>query len=206
VTRIESLLPSTLRFAEALLMVSVAKQFEYYPNMKKNSRSIQGESYLIVIRRFSLKEFLLTVAYFAFLIFFLPLQYDNIKARTFLYPIIWMSAAFVVYETFFKRSQERLAILKVGRVIAFFLILYFFRGLIPFCAWINHGTLYVNKKDQSITITIKTFECMMTEGDPDLFEERKITQHLKWVTDFNAKTIDTTKWQKVPFMSSFDKE
>jgi hypothetical protein len=170
-------------------------------NMRKNSRSVEGESYLIVVRMFSLKEFLLTAAYFAFLIFFLPLQYDNIKARTFLYPIIWWSAAFVVYETFFKRSQERPAILKVGGVLAFCLILNFLFGLLPFCGWMNYGTVYVSKKDQSTTITVKSYECLMTEGEPEYFEERKITQHLKWVTDFNAKVIDTTKWQRVPFSS-----
>src|SRR5580692_5655328 len=75
--------------------------------MKKNSRSVQGESYLIVVRRFSYAEFLLTAAYFAILIFFLPLQYDNIKARTFLYPVIWWRGAGILFNSlFFDRAAS----------------------------------------------------------------------------------------------------
>jgi len=44
---------------------------------------------------------------------------------------------------------------------------------------------------------MKTYECLMTEGDPELFEERTIINHIKWVTPFEENPIDTTKWQRV---------
>jgi hypothetical protein len=165
--------------------------------MKIGTSSAQGNSYLIVRRKFKLKELLIALAYFLLLFSLLPLEYDNIRARTFVYPLIYVSAAYVLYKALFERSSEKYAIGLVGGIIAFFFIIYYFLRLIGFCAWSDFGILYVNRNDKSDKIIMRGYGCFLTDTDTQLFEEREITKHLKWVTNFDEKPINTTKWQKV---------
>ena len=156
------------------------------------------------VRKFSVKEVIATLISFLLLFLFLPLEYDNIKAKTFIYPIIWISMGYIVFKAFPKKSLTKSSLLMSLGVIG---LLYIFTHVIGFCAWIKHGTLYINKRDKSIRIICRTYDCLGTAEDCQLFEERRISQHIKWVTSFDKKPIDTSKWQSVPFMSSeFDRE
>jgi hypothetical protein len=173
--------------------------------MNKNSQSGSENSKPATIRKFSLKELLTSILFLSLLFFLLPLEYDNIKAKTFLYPIIWTSFAFIIYKTFPVKSLMRTILFSMGAIIYLVFALSFIINLTGFCAWINHGTLYVNKRNPSARIISRGYGCFLTDDDRQLFEERRITLHIKWVTDFSEAPIDTTKWKAVPFMSDLDR-
>jgi len=56
--------------------------------MKRNIDPVAGQTYLIALKRFSLKESILVAAYFFLLFSLLHLQYDEIRLWVFLYPVI----------------------------------------------------------------------------------------------------------------------
>jgi hypothetical protein len=172
--------------------------------MTKNSLPASQNSKKASIRKFSLKEVLVSILVLSLLFFLLPLEYDNIKAKTFLYPIIWTSFAFIMYKTFPVKSLMRTILFSIGAIIYVVFALSFIINLTGFCAWINHGTLYVNKRNPSVRIISRGYGCFLTDDDGQLFEERRFTPHIKWVTDFSETPIDTTKWKAVPFMSELD--
>lgn len=150
------------------------------------------------VRKFSVKEVSIALISLLVLLLLLPLEYDNLKAKAFIYPIIWVSAGYIVVRAFPRKSITKSSLLLSLGIIVFFQI---FIQVIGFCAWAKHGTLYINKRDKSIRIICRTYDCLGTAEGCRLFEERRITQHIKWVTSFDEKPIDTTKWQDVPFMS-----
>jgi hypothetical protein len=172
--------------------------------MKKNEPIAGDNVSPISARKFSLKKVLAALISFLVLFIFLPLEYDNIKAKTFIYPIMWISLGYIVFKAFPGKSFTKRILLMLLGVIGLF---YTFTQVIGFCAWINHGTLYINKRDKSISITCRTYDCVGTDEGCRLFELRRITEHLQWVTSFDEKPIDTTKWQSVPLTSyEFDRE
>jgi hypothetical protein len=165
--------------------------------MKKTRRSSEGETYLIVLRRFSLIELVAVAAYFIMLVVFSHLQYYNFRARTIVYPLIWLSVAFVIYKTLFERSRERRGILQLGAIIGFFVLLYALIPLTGFCRYIDYGTSFVNEKDSTITIRSRGYSCFMTDADVDYVLERKLTAHLTWISDLNIQHLDPASWQKI---------
>jgi hypothetical protein len=171
--------------------------------MKKNEPIVSGNASPISVRKFSLNKVLAALIFSLVLFIFLPLEYDNIKAKTFIYPIMWISLGYIVFKAFPGKSYTQRILLMLLGIIGLF---YTFTHVIGFCGWIKHGTLYVNKRDKSIRIICRTYDCLGTAEGCRLFEQRIITEHIKWVTNFDEKPIDTT-WQSVPFMSNeFDGE
>jgi hypothetical protein len=166
--------------------------------MKKDSNSLLRTWRTTPVRRFSRTEIVVASLFFFLLFFLLPLKYDNIKAKTFLYPIIWISSAFVVYRTFPKPSELRTFIFTIGGGLCFLYALLNIPNLIGFCALRDHGTLYINRKDPSRRIIMTGYSCFLTDDDIQLYQERTITEHIKWVTSFDEKPVDTTKWQFHP--------
>jgi hypothetical protein len=166
--------------------------------MKKDNNSLLRTWRTTPIRRFSRTEIVVALLLLFLLFFFLPLEYDDIKAKTFLYPMILISIAFVVYKTFPDPSELRTFVFSIGGGAYLLCALLYIPNLIGFCASRDHGTLYVNKKDPSRRITMTGYSCFLTDEDTQLYEERTITQHIKWVTSFDEKPVDTTKWQFHP--------
>lgn len=162
--------------------------------MKKDRQAARRRSYTIVVRRSNWKEIVAVVIYFSTLIFLLPLKYDNTRAKTFLYPLIWVSVGFALYKALFERSREKLAIQKIGAVGVFLIFLYYFIQFIGFCGWSDQGVIYTNKKDPSLEITARAYSCMLTDDDAEFYKERKLSKHLKWATPLDEK-IDTAIWQ-----------
>lgn len=157
-------------------------------------------------RKFSRLEFILAALYFATLFFLRPFEYGIIKASTLITPVIWTSAGFVLYKTFFDRARDRRAIVPFAQIACVLTFISFGWAIIPFCGWQHYGTMYINKKDRSVTLRLRSYECLMTAGDGDLFEVRQITDHLTRVTEFHEKQVDTTKWEEVPFWSPLHKD
>ena len=166
--------------------------------MKKGNNSILSAWRTTPVKRYSRKEIVVASLFFFLLFFFLPLKYDNIKAKTFLYPIIWICSAFVVHRAFPKPSDLRTFVFTIGGGACFLYVLLHIPNLIGFCGSRDHGTLYVNRMDPSRKITMTAYSCFLTDDDIQLYEERSITQHIKWVTSFDEKPVDTTKWQFHP--------
>jgi hypothetical protein len=150
------------------------------------------------VRKFSVKEVVATFVVLLVLFISLPLEYDNIKAKTFIYPIMWIGVSYIVFRAFPENSQTRsISLIFLGIIGLFYTITH----IVGFCGWSKHGTLYINKRDKSIRIICRTYDCLGTAEGCRLFEVRRITDHIKWVTSFDEKPIDTSKWQDVPFMS-----
>jgi hypothetical protein len=111
--------------------------------MQRNSHYREGETYLIVPRRFKFIEFVWVVVYFVILFLFSHLQYYNFRLRSVIYPLMWLSAAFVLYKALFERSRERRGILQLGGIIGFFVLLYYLIPLTGFCRYTDYGSSYV---------------------------------------------------------------
>ena len=172
--------------------------------MKKDNNSLIWRT--TPVRKFSRAEISVGLLYFFLLFFFLPLEYDDMKARTFLTPIIWISIAFVIYRIFPKPSRLRTLVFSIGGGIYFLCAVIYIPILFGFCTSSDHGALYVNRKDPSRRITMTGYGCFLTDENTQLHEERSITQHIKWVTSFDKKQVDTTEWQSVPFMFRNDRQ
>lgn len=167
--------------------------------MKENKPLAGGNLPPVFARKFSVKEVLAALIFFILLFASLPMEYDDIKARTFIYPIMWIGAGYIVFKIFPKKSLTKSSLLIALGIVGLFYILTQVTG---FCAWGHHGTLYVNKKDKSIKIICRTYDCFGTAEGCRLFKERRLTQHIKWVTSLDENPVDTTKWQSVSLMSS----
>lgn len=134
------------------------------------------------------------------LVISLPLEYDNIRAKTFIYPLMWIGAVYIVFKAFPKKLLVARSLLLVFLgLVGFFVIL---PRVVGFCGWTHHGTLYVKKGDRSVRIICRTFDCFMTAEGCQRFKERRITEHIKWVTSFDEKTVDSTIWESVSSMST----
>jgi len=139
------------------------------------------------------------VKLFVLLFLLFHLEYDTIKAKTFLSPLFWISVAFFLIKKLKKKSTLRSIVFLVGGIVYFFIALNFLLDLTGFCAWGHSNILYINKSDRSIKLDCRSYECFMTSGDCELYEVKNITNHLKLVTKFNEKQVDTAKWDKIPF-------
>jgi|GEM_PF-2881700 hypothetical protein len=166
--------------------------------MKKSDNSLLRTWRTSPIRKFSRTEIVVALLFLFLLFLFLPLEYDDVEAKTFLYPMIWISIAFIVYKTFPTPSELRTFVFSVGGVAYFLYALSYIPNLIGFCAFRDHGILYINRKDPSRRIKMTGYSCFLTDEDTQLYEERSITKHIKWVKSFDEKPVDTTQWQFHP--------
>jgi len=151
------------------------------------------------MEKFTLKEILGWVSFFILLFALLHLEYDTIKVKTFIYPLFWISIAYILIKKYRRKSTLRRIIFLLGGVLYFFIALNILADLTGFCAWGHSNVLYINKSDKSTKIACRSYECFMTSDNCELYEVKNITTHLKWVTKFNENPIDTTRWEKVPF-------
>jgi hypothetical protein len=122
-----------------------------------------------------------------------PLQVGNASVKIFIDPLIWFSIVVIVFKKLPKEPFRPIAV--IMSIILF--INFSCTHIIGFCGLISHGTSYIDKKDRSHRIVIKTYDCFLAAGDPEYFEERTIINNIKWVTQFKENPIDTTKWQHV---------
>lgn len=152
------------------------------------------------VKEYSLKNIVAVLITLLVLLLLLPLEYDNIRAKSFIYPLMWIGAVYLVFKAFPKKHYvtRNLLLIFLG-LFGFFVIL---PRVIGFCGWTHHGTLYVKKGDKSIRLVCRSYECYMTDGPCQLFKERRITKHLKWVTSFGEESVDKTIWEEVSSMST----
>lgn len=143
------------------------------------------------------KKIIIVAIVISCLFFLTEIEYDNFKLSPIVYPLIWISIPFILKyflpESSLKISHVLIASLVYTAIISFYL---FFS---VFCAWSKDLLLYKNKKDKSTLIVCRTYDCYGTAEDCRLFNVKKLTSHIKWVTKFKEEIVDSTKWDKIPF-------
>jgi len=130
-----------------------------------------------------------------------PLEIDGFKLKTPVYSILWLSLPVIIYHMFPANGGIMGNIVGViGTVVYVFITLVLgFIFLSGFCAWVNQSTRYISQKDSSVKIIQRGYACYGTDDDKYLFKQRKLTKHIKWVTEFNETRIDTLVWKEAPY-------
>ena len=132
------------------------------------------------------------------LLLILPLEYDNYKAITFLYPILWVIIPLYVYGILRRRNNAIInAFVFAGALFYFVFTLTFGLAYVSgFCAWGYETTLYINKQNSSVSIVERGYSCYGTDVDFYYFKVYKLTNHIKWLKECSGKEIDTLNWKK----------
>ena len=128
------------------------------------------------------------------------MEYDTIKFSRFVYPLIWISFPFILKYLSLNSSFRITHILIASVVYIVILCFSFLFGV--FCAWSSDGILYKNKKDKSILIVCRRYDCYGTAEDCRLYKVKKLTEHLKWVKKFQEEKVDKIKWDFVSYGTS----
>jgi hypothetical protein len=128
------------------------------------------------------------------------LEYDHFRLSKIVYVIIWIIVPLLIGKYFPKKKSVINYILVTVVVITY--LATFLVGLVMitgFCNYGNQETWYVNKNNKSVKIIKRNYACFETDNDTELFKERKLTNHISWVTGFNENPIDTSVWLKVDY-------
>jgi len=150
------------------------------------------------MQRSILKKILFLVAGIAIVFLLLPFEYDNHRAKTLLYPLIWISIPIIIYKFIsIKNRITKYILAAIGSLIYLLFSIVFWLVILGFCAWGNEYKLYVNKHDSSVSIINRGYSCFETDDDYYCFKERKLTDHLKYVTDFDKTKVDTSEWKSI---------
>jgi hypothetical protein len=153
------------------------------------------------MKRFTVRQFFIVLTFVAILICLLPLEYDNFKLKTVIYPFVWTSIAVIILKVLPRHNSLLKVIFVIFGAIVYLLLtgLFVFGSLI--CSWTDNGTFYISKSDKSVKLICRTYDCVGTVDNCKLYKEKYLTKHIKWITEFNDKPIDTTKWREVSFNS-----
>jgi hypothetical protein len=144
-----------------------------------------------------LRNVLILIVYFTILLLLLPLHYYNISAWPVIFSVICISIVWVLHEAF-GRSPDKDTVHVVAGLAILYIGFHCLFKLSCFCAWRDFGTEYVSRTDKSDTLVLEGYSCFLTDTDAQLYEVRKITEHLKWVMPYYKKQIDETRWQPAP--------
>ena len=145
------------------------------------------------MNRRKLRNALAITAYLAALLLLMPLSYYDISAWLFLFPVFCLSVVLILYKAF-PKTREKASTVAISGIVMFALAIHYLIRITHFCAWRDFGTLYVNRNDPADTLVLKGFSCFLTDDDTQLFEERKLTEHLTWTIPYYKKPIDNPVW------------
>lgn len=149
------------------------------------------------MKKFKLAKIITGIACAIILYVLTFFEYYDFKFKALIYPLLWISIPFIISLILPKtKSKLKTVFIIVGSIPYFFLTAFFCLRIL-LCGWTDGGTYYVNKKDKSISIVSRRFGCYGTDEDNVLFKKQKITAHLKWLTEYKEKKIDTNIWQKI---------
>ncbi len=151
------------------------------------------------MRKPSLIKILIIATTIIALFFSTRLEFDGFKLKTVIYPILWVLIGALGFNYYKILRGTDAAIRKslLGLGFAFYVLGTLALGLGFFiCAEIDHGVSFIHKKDKSLSLVCRTFECYGTADHCQLYQVRKLTEHIKWVTRFNENPVDTSKWQR----------
>ncbi len=148
---------------------------------------------------FNIKKLFIFISCFIALFFIAQLECNNFKFKTPVYSILWIGLPFWVSRRLPKEATIKTIAIVFGIFGYFLLTLYFMLiYIIGFCAWgKEERLLYINKKNNSVSLVARGYSCYGTTEDFTLFKEHKLTEHLKWVTEFTGNPKDTTEWREI---------
>ncbi len=137
----------------------------------------------------------------AILVLFLltNLEIDSFKAKTIIYPILWIGIGLFGYGYYNILRGTDSAIRKtiLGLGFAFYLFASLSFGLqFFFCGEGNKRTLLIHKTDKSLRLECRPYDCYGTADGCQLYKVRNLTKHIKWVTRFKEIPVDTSEWQR----------
>jgi hypothetical protein len=144
-----------------------------------------------------IKYFFACFLAFVLLLFLSPLEYDNAKYKIYIYSFFYVITAVVLIKWYWRRNStiENILIPLAGIICLFASCNLLLDN--SFCRWITYFDSYRKKTHKSVKLVCRSYECYGTDGNCELYKEWPITNHLKWVTKFNDKTVDTTIWESV---------
>jgi predicted membrane channel-forming protein YqfA (hemolysin III family) len=151
------------------------------------------------MRKLSVNKVLITATTIIALFFSTRLEFDGFRVKTAVCPILWIGIGILGFR-YFKilrggASAIRKSLLALG--FAFYIFGTLFYGSRFFmCAEGNHGILFINKRDKSLSLECRTYDCYGTADDCQLYKVKNLTRHIKWVTKFNENQVDTSEWQR----------
>jgi hypothetical protein len=124
----------------------------------------------------------------------IPLEYGTFRFKTIAYCTLWIILGTIIIKAIRnKKYRHRIVLL---RIILFFYIafsfLLLFRSVL--CGTGNDIILYTNKKNPSITIVCRTFDCFLTAGPCECYKSRRLIGKLRSVTKFPDFVADKTQW------------
>jgi len=151
------------------------------------------------MRKPSVNKIILIAATIQVLFLLTNLEIDSFKAKTIIYPILWIGIGLLGYGYFTILRGTESAIRKtiLGLGFAFYVFASLFFGIGFFlCAEGDHGVSYTHKKDKSLSLVCRTFDCFGTADGCQLYKVRNLTRHIKWVTRSKEIPVDTSEWQR----------
>jgi hypothetical protein len=146
------------------------------------------------------REALFYIAIIISAYFLLPLEYDNFKIKIVLHPLIWTSIVLLILKIFpGGKTLKRAVTAWIGSGV--YLLLLFLNIFMEtvFCNWGNIGSFYISKTEASVKLVCRTYNCYGTADDCQLFKVSQLTTHIKWVTKFTEKRVDSIQWKSIPF-------
>ena len=121
------------------------------------------------------------------------IEYDNFKLSGFVYPLLWISTPFIFRYILINGPISRVSFL-LG-IFGYLLIIFLFSLFSSFCSWSRDVPLYKSRRDKSLIIVCRTYDCYGTTEDCRLYQVKMLTNHIKWVVKFEEIKVDSSKWQ-----------
>jgi len=125
-------------------------------------------------------------------------EIDDFKLKTIIYPISWVAIGIFGFKYYNILRGSASAIRKslFGLALGFYILGTLYFGLRIFmCAEDDHGVSFTHKKDRSLSLVCRTYDCYGTADHCQLYKVRTLTKHIKWVIRFNEIPVDTNIWQ-----------
>ena len=151
------------------------------------------------MRKLSVNKIFITATTIIALLFLIRLEFGGFKAKTVIYPILWVGIGILgfKYSKLLRGRESAIRKSLLGLGLAFYIFGTLFFGFRFFmCAENNHGISFINKQDKSLSLECRTYDCYGTADDCQLYKVRNLTKHIKWVTKFIENPVDTSKWQR----------
>jgi len=150
------------------------------------------------MKTLSLIKILIITTAIIVLYFLTSLEFDGFKAKTVIYPVLWIVIGVLGFKYFKTLRGTDAAIRKslLGLGLAVYILGTLFLGLgFLLCAESDHGVIFTNKKDKSLSLVCRTYDCYLTADRCKIYQVRTLTEHIKWVTRFSENRVDTSEWQ-----------
>ena len=156
---------------------------------------------LVIMRKPPVNKILIIAVTILVLFFLTYLEIDDFKAKTIIYPILWIGIGLLGYKYYniLRGSDSAIRKTILGLGFAFYVLASLSFGLGFFlCGEGDHGVSYTHKKKKSLSLICRRYDCYGTADRCQLYKVRNLTKHIKWVTKYtkyNEKPVDTSEWR-----------